>query len=121
MSVIVTDLWEYYQEPIILPPLLPDVAGVGNPSDHNVPFAKRYTDRTILRKPNFIKKTIRPFPDSGISEFGRWIQNEDFNEVTEAVDATERVEAPQKIFCQIKSKTYFLKNLSKFITLTKNG
>ena len=97
LSVIVTDMWEYYQEPIILPPLLPDIVGVGNPSDHNVPFAKIYTDRRILRKPNFSKKTIRPFPDSGISEFGRWIQNEDFNEVTEAVDATEKVEALQNI------------------------
>ena len=93
LDVIVTDLWEFYQEPIILPPLLPDVIGVGSPSDHSVPFAQKYTDRRILRKPNYIKKAIRPFPDSGILEFGRWIQNKDFTEVIETVSTTEKVEA----------------------------
>ena len=93
LDVIVTDLWEFYQEPIILPPLLPDVIGVGSPSDHSVPFAQKYTDRRILRKPNYIKKAIRPFPDSGILEFGRWIQNKDFTEVIETVSTTEKVKA----------------------------
>ena len=62
-----------------------------------MPFAQKYTDRTILRKPNYSKKTIRPFPDSGISEFDRWILNEDFNKVFEATDATQKVEALQNI------------------------
>jgi hypothetical protein len=46
LSVIVTDLSVYYQNPVILPPIQPDVLGIGKPSDHSVPFARVYLDRT---------------------------------------------------------------------------
>ena len=68
LSVIITDLTEYYQTPIILPPLQPDVMGVGKPSDHSVPNAIKYLDRGKPRPKNFILKEVRPFPDSGVSE-----------------------------------------------------
>ena len=71
MSVIVTDLWKHYHEPEILPALQPDILGIGKPSDHNVPFAKTYTDRRQKKKKNYSLKVIRPYPDSGMSEFGR--------------------------------------------------
>ena len=50
LSVIVTDLWDHFQDPIILPPLQPDVDWVGKPSDHSVPFALTYNDRRKMRK-----------------------------------------------------------------------
>jgi hypothetical protein len=40
LSVIITDLHRYYQEPIILPPLKPDKLGIGKPSDHSVPVCQ---------------------------------------------------------------------------------
>ena len=40
LSVIVTDLSDFSKNPIIFPPLQPDVLGVGKPSGHCVSFAK---------------------------------------------------------------------------------
>ena len=91
LSVIVTDLWEFFQDPEILPALQPDIVGIGKPSDHNVPFTKTYTDRGIMRKKNYSLKIVRPFPDSGISEFGRWVMKEDFSSVTAAASTTDMV------------------------------
>ena len=50
---------------------------------------------------NFDLKTVRPFPASGVSEFGRWIQAESFNHVTEAKLPTEKVAAFEE---QIQTK-----------------
>ena len=91
LSVIVTDLWNFYQNPEILPPLKPDILGVGMPSDHSVPYAKTYTDRRVMRRKNYSMKIIRPFPDSGICEFGQWVLNEDFSEVKAAPTTTDMV------------------------------
>ena len=91
LSVIFTDLWKFYQTPEILPALLPDLNGRGKPSDHQVPFAKKYTDRRQMRKKNFSTKVIQPFPDSGIIEFGNWIVNEEFTKVKSAVTTTDMV------------------------------
>ena len=93
LSVIVTDLWDYYQCPEILPALQPDVPGVGKPSDHNAPFAKTYVDREGQKKKSYLFKTVRPFPDSGVSEFGRWLVAEDFSAVDSAANTTDKVEA----------------------------
>ena len=82
LSVIVTDLGDFFQEPIILPPLQPDTPGIGKPSDHSVPLATTYTDRTKPKKTRYTLKNVRPFPDSGIAEFGRWLQNENFSALT---------------------------------------
>ena len=84
LSVIVTDLSEYYQNPEILPPIQPDIFGVGKPSDHNVPYAKVYLDRSRPKETNYTLKKVQPFPDSGISEFGRWIQMENFSSLSQA-------------------------------------
>ena len=97
LSVIKTDLSEYYQTPIILPPLQPDVMGVGKPSDHSVPFAIKYLDRGKPRPKNFTLKEVRPFPDSGVSEFGRWIQFENFSFLNTVDDPTEKVSAFENI------------------------
>ena len=93
LSVIITDLWDYYQKPEILPPLMPDRVGVGKPSDHSVPFARTCTDRAAQTRKNFTVKTIRPFPESGVSEFGRWLVNTDFSDLESAESSTDKVDA----------------------------
>ena len=50
LSVIITDLQEYYQTPVILPPLHPDVIGVGKPSNNSVPFAVKFLARCKPRQ-----------------------------------------------------------------------
>lgn len=54
LSVIVTDLWDYYHTPEILPPLQPDKLGAGKPSDHSAPFARACTDRAARKDKNFV-------------------------------------------------------------------
>ena len=76
-----------------MPPLQPDVIGCGKPSDHSVPFARRYVDRSRPKNKNYSVKTVQPFPDSGVSEFGRWIQREDFSCLDSAADTTGKVAA----------------------------
>ena len=93
LSVIVTDLWEYYQCPEILPPLKPDIEGCGKPSDHSAPYARVYLDRCTPKVKNYEVKSIQPFPESGILEFGQWIQTESFNCVSSADSSTEKVDA----------------------------
>ena len=93
LSVIITDLHRYYQEPIILPPLQPDKQGIGKPSDHSVPFAKPNTDTSRPRKKEHSLKTTRPLPDSGKREFMKWITDEYFDDMKAAIGPTEKVEA----------------------------
>ena len=56
LSVMITDLHQFYQEPNIIQPLKPDVNGLGKPSDHSVPVAVPYTDTSKPRKKEFRKK-----------------------------------------------------------------
>ena len=97
LSVIVTDLWEYYTTPEILPPLNPDIPGCGKPSDHSCPFARTYLDRSRPKEKNYDLKSIRAFPQSGIIEFGQWIQHENFDSVTKLSSPTDQVAALEKL------------------------
>ena len=97
ISGIITDLWDFYESPIILPPLLPDIPGHGTPSDHSVPFAKVHLDRSKPREKNYVTKSVRPLPDSGILEFGQWIQGENFECLTYCKISTEQVAALEKL------------------------
>ena len=83
--------------PEIMPPLQPDIPGSGKLSDHCAPLAKIYLDRRKPKEKNYTLKHIRSFPESGIREFGTWIQSESFRSVIEAETATDKVDAFEKI------------------------
>ena len=97
LSIIITDLHSYYQEPFIIQPLQPDVPGCGKPSDHSVPVAIPYTDTSRPRKTDFELKVVRPIPESKLISLGQWITNEKFHEVRQPTHPTEKVEALRKI------------------------
>ena len=111
LSVIVTDLSEFYQTPTILPPIQPDVPGVGKPSDHSVPFATTYLDRAKPREKNYTLKMVRPFPESGISEFGRWVQFENFSCLDASDSPTEMVDAFENIVAAKVDEIFPLKEI----------
>ena len=52
------------------------------------------------RLPLKVLKKIRSFPESGIREFGTWIQSESFKSVIEAETATDKVDAFEKIIAK---------------------
>ena len=92
LSVIVTDLHEYYKEPVILPPVLPDIEGTCMPSDHSNPLALPYTDTSQPRLQSYKYINVRPTPDSSIRSFGSWISSEPFHNINESQDPTVNVE-----------------------------
>ena len=93
LSVIITDLHTYYQDPYIIPPLKPDVEGLGKPSDHSVPVAMPYTDTSKPRKREFVMKVVRPMPESKIKTLGQWITTESFEDVSSVESPSEKVKA----------------------------
>ena len=97
LSVIITDLHSHYQEPVILPPLKTDILGVGKPSDHSAPYTQPYTDTSRPRRKTFSFKIIRPLPDSGKQNFGKWITEETFEEMKTVEGPTNKVYELEKI------------------------
>ena len=63
-DVIVTNLARYFNEPVIIPPIMPDRAGHGAPSDHNGVSATPNTSQGRPANRNIAKKVIRPLPES---------------------------------------------------------
>ena len=97
LSVMITDLHQFYQEPFIIQPLKPDVDGLGKPSDHSVPVAVPYTDTSKPRKQEFKWKETQPIPESKLITLGQWITSEAFEDVNKAINPDEKVKALGKI------------------------
>ena len=62
------------------------------PSDHSTPVAVPYTDTSKPRLQTYNFTSIRPIHDSAIQQFGNWIANDPFQDVSEAKDPTVNVE-----------------------------
>ena len=110
LDVLLTNCFSYYNAPIIIPPVQPDVPGQGVPSDHSVPLCVPHTDPSTA--PTRLYKTIisRPLPDSKIREFGQWITAESWEDVTMLDDTTEQVMAFEKLVTQNMDKFFPLKS-----------
>ena len=64
LDVIVTNLARYFDEPLIILPIMPDRAGHGVPSDHSGVSAPPNTRQGQPANRNIIRKVIRPLPES---------------------------------------------------------
>ena len=92
LDPILTTLSKYYQTPICLPPLDPDPLSNGAPSDHLMPLMKPIC--TLNNRPARTKRkvTIRPLPESGLTEFQNWISSHSWDNVYCAVSAHSKAE-----------------------------
>ena len=79
IDVIVTNLARYFNEPVIIPPIVPDRPGHGVPSDHSGVEATPNTSQGQPARRNKIKKKIRPLPDSLIESFQSKLADQNFN------------------------------------------
>ena len=96
LDVILTNLWQFYSLPIVVPPVPCDDPKKGVPSDHSTPVAHPLsTDHRI--KNVYQTKVSQPLPDSGIREFGRWISSEDWASVPNMASTTEQVQKLQEL------------------------
>ena len=96
LSVIITDLHLFYEEVKILPPLNPDIEGIGSPSDHSTPLLRVCRNNDKPRKSSYTIKTVRPIKQDGINEFGTWIGKESFKEVEEKETPNKKVKKTER-------------------------
>ena len=76
LDVIITNMYQLYQVPVVVPPVLPDDPSIGVPSDHSVPIATPLCNTNPSPGIQYQTKVVQPMPQSGIQEFGRWITQE---------------------------------------------
>ena len=86
-----TNLWQYYSVPVVVPPVQCDDPTQGVPSDHSTPIAYPLSGSHQIKN-DYKDITIQTLPDSGVREFGRWITAEDWSSVPDNVSPTEQVE-----------------------------
>ena len=60
LEIIVTDIGHFYNEPVIRPPIQPDIEGEGVPSDHSIAYATPITDSSKPSKRSCLTKISRP-------------------------------------------------------------
>ena len=69
LDVIVTNLSSFFNDPVIIPPVMPDRPGHGVPSDHSGVSASPKTNLNHSVNQMKVKKMIRPLPESLIPTF----------------------------------------------------
>ena len=96
LDVILTNMWQFYSVPEVVPPVPCDDPTKGVPSDHSTPVAHPL-DNYLKPKNVYKTKVAQPLPDSGIREFGQWILSEDWRAIPENASPTVQVEKLQEV------------------------
>ena len=91
LDVIIMNIFQHYNLPIIAPPLNPDNPNNGKPSDHSVPIAIPHTDRYNPPARNYRIHQYRPLPVSSVKKFGQWIVGEQWDNISNNLSPTEQV------------------------------
>ena len=117
LDVICTNLPQFYQPPLSLPPLVPDDPSKGAPSDHEgvlmlpVPFLKKSTHT------NKKVKLVRPLPDSLIVNFWSSFAEVDFiGRLTPDMNVDELVSTYTSISSQLLDQTFPQKRVTIYET-----
>ena len=127
LDPIISTLGDYYQHPVLLPPLDPDPDSNGKPSDHLIGVMRPID--TVNNKPGRVIRElrVRPLPASGLDKFGTWIQNQDWHEILNEPSVDLKAELLQNMviekldeFCPTKTRRisnddqpWFTENLRK--------
>ena len=112
LDILLTNLFPFYNSPVIIPPVQPDVPGQGVPSDHSVPLCVPHTDPNNPPKREYKTIISRPLPDSIICEFGQWLATEPWDFITEEEDPSKKVKVLEEVFSQ-KLDDYFPQKVTK--------
>ena len=72
LDPIITTLSQYYQKPLVLPPLDPDPDKDGKPSDHKIVKMKPINTIDNISARNIGQVTFRPTPKSGLDKLMKW-------------------------------------------------
>ena len=69
LDVLVTDMGQYYLEPLIRPAVLPDNPTTASPSDHRIAFANINTCTSKPAPRVTVSHTVRPLNREALSAF----------------------------------------------------
>ena len=105
LDIIIMNIPQYYNSPIIIPPVPCDDPTAGVPSDHSVPVCYPHTDRHNPPRRRYRTVTYRPLPESSVRQFGQWITAEDFNTINDDLSTSDHAKAIENLL---------LSNLNKF-------
>ena len=106
LDIILSNLWRFYDEPEIVPPILPDNPNKGVPSDHSGVVATPHTNPNQPHLRSKIVKTIRPLPESLITVFGQNLENEDWTSLALMESSSNMVKHLENIFERLVSSTF---------------
>ena len=101
LDVLLTNLFPFYNSPVIIPPVQPDIPGQGVASDHSVPLCLPHTDPYNPPAREYRTIISRPLPESKIRSFGQWLVAEQWNEIKTESDPSQKV----KVFEEKISKS----------------
>ena len=78
LDPIITTLKEYYCEPQTKPPINPDCATTGKPSDHLVVLWEPMRDTQHIQPRQYRTLETRPINFLGLQKFSNWVENYDW-------------------------------------------
>ena len=105
LTIVITDLHSYFQEPFIIPPVPIDSGASGVPSDHQGVLVLPITSSST---PHKTKKsiTVRPVTESSLERFGQKLVMETWDFMDPALSPTALVESFQ-LHCTSLVEQYF--------------
>ena len=83
LDILLLNIPQFFNSPIIIPPVPCDDPSSGKPSDHSVPVSYPHTDRSNPPVRRYRTVNCRPLPETGLRQFGGWIVKEQFESIPE--------------------------------------
>ena len=112
LDVCLTNLFPFYNAPVIIQPVDPDRPEYGVPSDHSTVLCLPHTNPSIPPRREFCCVQSRPMPESKIREFGSWIAAESWDEINNEDDPSKQALLLQELLIS-KVNAYFPKKTVK--------
>ena len=99
LDIILTNIPQHYNSPIIIPPVPCDNPEDGLPSDHWVPVCYPHTDPHKPPVRRYRTVTYRPLPDENVRKFGKWMTSRNWETQyrSESLTAHQHAEWLQKL------------------------
>ena len=126
LTVVLSDLQKYYQEPEIVKPIdVDNPEKGGSPSDHNGVVVNPLSDSNKPAKRTKFVRTVRPIPSSGVHNIGQVLTNETWQFMGPGLTSTQLTDlfqsytqeilnifCPKKqIFCWSEDKPFITENM----------